>query len=169
MDNNLIQQFNEQIRNEFYSANLYLAFSIKLDELGLGGGAHWMLQQYFEELSHGLMFIDFMKKRGVAAEILGIEKPESCHSEVHEYFEASLAHEKIVTASINKLMKMAKDQDDYAAQDFLFGFVREQVEEEDTLQDIIGELKLGKDSPAALLRLNESLQQRGNFVFDQTK
>ncbi len=163
MDNNLIQQFNVQIRNEFYSAHLYLAFSIQLDQLGLKGCAHWMLQQYHEELSHGLIFIDFLKKRGVAAEILDIEKPVVSAKEAYEFFEDSLKHEQLVTASINNLMTLAKNADDYAAQDFLYGFVREQVEEEDTLNEIIGELKWAQDSPSSLLRINKELLARPAF------
>ncbi len=163
MTNDLIQQFNVQIKNEFYSANLYLSFSIQLDKLGLKGCSHWMLQQYHEELSHGLDFINYMKRRGASAEILGIEQPIVNANEPYEFFEAALAHEKLVSASINKLMTLARQEDDYATQDFLFGFVREQVEEEDTLNEIIGEMKLAKDSPAALLRLNEELLARPAF------
>ena len=77
-----------------------------------------------------------------------------------EAFEATLAHEKVVTGFIYDLMKLAKDENDYATEGLLQWFVNEQVEEESTAQGIIDTLKLVGDSGAGLYALNKELLAR---------
>ena len=77
-----------------------------------------------------------------------------------EAFEATLAHEKIVTGFIYELVKIAKEEDDYATESMLRWFVDEQVEEESTAQGIIDALKLIGNSGAGLYALNKELGQR---------
>ena len=48
-----------------------------------------------------------------------------------------ISHECHVSELIDKLVDVAADEKDKASQDFLWGFVREQVEEEATVQGIV--------------------------------
>lgn len=45
---------NEQIKNELYSAYLYLAMSNYFEEKVLSGFANWMMVQFQEEQGHAL-------------------------------------------------------------------------------------------------------------------
>ena len=55
-------------------------------------------------------------------------------------FEHVYKHECHVSELIDKLVDVAADEKDKASQDFLWGFVREQVEEEATVQGIVDKI-----------------------------
>ena len=59
---------------------------------------------------------------------------------------------------IENLVKVASEEKDMASQDFLWGYVREQVEEEATAQGIVD--KIRKAGKSAMLFLDDKLGQR---------
>ena len=71
-------------------------------------------------------------------------------------FEASLAHERMITASIDGLY----DGADRATAAFLDWFATEQVEEEATVSQIAESLRLAGESGPALLILDRELGGR---------
>ena len=58
-----------------------------------------------------------------------------------EVFEHVYKHECYVSELIDKLVDIAEADKDHASRDFLFWFVREQVEEESTAKEIVDQLK----------------------------
>ena len=58
-----------------------------------------------------------------------------------EVFTQVYEHECRVSKMIDELVDVASEARDKASQDFLWGFVREQVEEEETAQGIVDMLK----------------------------
>ena len=75
-------------------------------------------------------------------------------------FEATLAHEQMVTGRINKLVDLALELSDHATDNFLRWFVTEQVEEEDSADSIRQQLKLIGDNGQGLLMLDRELGAR---------
>ena len=72
LSQSLQDSLNEQIKNEFYSAHVYLAMSSWFEDKGLPGFAKWMRVQYSEELSHGLKIFDFINDRDGRAQCWGL-------------------------------------------------------------------------------------------------
>ena len=67
-------------------------------------------------------------------------------------------HECHVSALIDELVNVAAAEKDKASQDFLWGYVREQVEEEATAKGIVDKVRIaGKEG---LLFLDDKLGQR---------
>ena len=54
-----------------------------------------------------------------------------------DVFESTLEHEVKVTKSIHNIVKKAREIGDFATERFLDWFVMEQVEEENTIRDIL--------------------------------
>ena len=80
-------------------------------------------------------------KRGGKAVLGQIDAvPQSWESPLAA-FENVYAHECKVSALINNLLELAKAEHDFASEDFLWQFVREQVEEEATASGIVNRLK----------------------------
>jgi len=75
-------------------------------------------------------------------------------------FEDTLKHEELVTESINNLMKVAIEENDYASVSFLNWYVDEQVEEEANVSNILGTLKLINGEGNGLLMLDKELLTR---------
>jgi len=160
MDKKLQKAFNDQIKNELYSAYLYLSMAAYFEAGNLPGFAHWMKVQFKEETNHGMKMFEFLNDRGVRVELQAIPEPQLDFKNALEVFEETLKHEKKVTALINALYDVAAKADDKAAQVFLQWFINEQVEEEKNATQIIQTLKSIKPEGAALIMLDRELAKR---------
>ncbi len=152
---------NGQITKEFYASQLYLAMSAHFEALNLRGFAHWMRVQSDEEREHALKLFDFILARGGSVELGAVEQPPGEFGAPVEIFQASLAHERRVTAWINELYARAASENDYASQVFLQWFIDEQVEEEANASEMIDRLSMAGDNKAALLMLDTEMKSRG--------
>ncbi len=85
---------------------------------------------------------------------------------VKEAFVATLEHERKVTALINNLYAMAEDEKDFATRQKLNTFIAEQVEEEDTVRQIIDDLTLVGEDGTGLYQIDRQLASR-TFVAPQ--
>lgn len=147
--------FNEQIQKEFFSSYLYLAMAAHFEAQNLPGFAAWMKTQAEEERSHAMKLWDYVYDRGGKVVLGAIAQPTASYGRPLEVFNAVLAHEQKVTASINALYALAVKENDVAAQIYLQWFVTEQVEEEKSVTDLIEQLKLSGDQAFALLFMDK--------------
>ena len=152
---------NEQIKNEIQSAYIYLAMAQHCESVNLHGFAHWLTQQWNEEMSHAMKFVDYVNDRGGRVVLGAIEKPQAEYASPLAVFKAVLAHEQKVTGMINKLYALALKENDYASQVELQWFIKEQVEEEKNAIEIIEQLKMIGDSGTPLIMLDRHLASRG--------
>ncbi|TLM67153.1 MAG: ferritin [Deltaproteobacteria bacterium] len=156
----LLDAMNEQMKNEFASAYLYLAMAGYFQSEDLPGIANWMRVQALEELTHGEKFFHFICDAAGRTDIRAIEGPQNSYKSPLDCFKAGLKHENFVTDSINNLVNLARKDNNHAAEIFLQWFVTEQVEEEANFSLIVKKLeRIGNDGNG-LLRLDEELAQR---------
>ena len=149
---------NEQITAEMWSANLYLSMSFYFEKEGFSGFANWMKKQSQEELEHAYVMADYIIKRGGVAKVDKIDVVPSGWGTPLEVFEHVYKHECHVSKMIDELVSVASAERDNATQDFLWGFVREQVEEEATAQGIVDKIKKAGD--AGIFIIDSQLGQR---------
>ncbi|MBU0681609.1 MAG: ferritin [Proteobacteria bacterium] len=152
--------FNEQMKNEFFSAYLYMAMAGYFQSEDLPGFANWMRIQALEEMTHGEKFFNFTCETGGRTNLLPLDGPQNDFASPVAVFEAGLKHEKFVTASINNLMNMAVKDKDHASQIFLHWFVTEQIEEEANFSLILKKLQRVAGDGRGLLMLDQELGQR---------
>ena len=149
---------NEQITAEMWSANLYLSMSFYFEKEGFSEFANWMKKQSQEELEHAYVMADYIIKRGGVAKVDKIDVVPSGWGTPLEVFEHVYKHECHVSKMIDELVSVASAERDNATQDFLWGFVREQVEEEATAQGIVDKIKKAGD--AGIFFIDSQLGQR---------
>ncbi len=154
------EALNGQLNAEYYSAYLYLSMAAYFESIDLKGFANWMRIQFQEEQFHAMKFYDYILERGGEVSLQPIESPPAKWDSPLAVFEATLKHEQKITGLINELLYFAREQKDNAAEIFLQWFVEEQVEEEDNVSTVLGQLKLIKDSPQALFLMDKELSQR---------
>jgi len=160
MDKKLAKAFNDQIKNELYSAYLYLAMAAWSESKNLPGFAHWFRVQFKEETTHGMKMFEFLVDRGERVLLEAIPQPETEFSSALNAFEETLKHEKKVTALIHGLSELSSKVSDHASVVFLQWFITEQVEEEKNATAIIETLKMIKPDSAALIMLDRELAKR---------
>ena len=151
---------NDQISFEIASGIIYKAMAAYFASEDLPGFEHWMETQYQEELFHSEKFAAYVNDAGGRVKYLAMDAPKNDYKSPLDAFENALKHEQLVTSRINKLMGIAKDENDFAAQICLQWFITEQVEEEATFGRIIAELKRIKDDGRGLIMLDRELAQR---------
>lgn len=152
--------FNDQINKEFYSEYLYLSMQAYFERLNLKGFVNWMQVQVQEEHAHALGMFDYLNQRGGSVVLEAIDKPETEWKSPLHVFEEVLKHEEFVTSRINALMDVAEEVKDRAAMSFLDWYLKEQVEEEDNVGNVLATLKLIGDDKNALLLLDKDLAAR---------
>ena len=151
---------NAQINAEFWSAYLYLSMSAYFAADGKPGFANWFEIQFREEQDHAMKFFNYVIERGGKVELKPIEKVQLSWKSPLDAFEDTLKHEIEVTAMINNLVTLAKEEKDYATESMLKWFVDEQVEEEATAISYIDALKLIKDNGFGIYTLDKELAGR---------
>jgi ferritin len=156
----VLNEMNQQIKDEFFSAYLYLAMSAHFEAQSLPGFAGWMRAQANEEQAHAMKFFDHINDRNSRVVLEGLDKPPVEFGSPQEVFQAALEHEQKITARINKIYSVASQEADYASQVFLQWFISEQVEEEKTASDILDMLKQAGDNRNALLMIDRILGSR---------
>jgi ferritin len=153
--------FNEQIKNEYYSAYLYLSMAAYFESLNMPGSAKWMRTQFAEEQMHALKMFDYVIDRGGHVTLQAIAQPDAQWASPVAAWQAVLDHEQKVTALIGKLYAQAVDEKDYASQTFLAWFVTEQVEEEKNATLMVERFKQAGNNAASLLLFDGHFTKRG--------
>ena len=151
---------NEQINAEMWSAYLYLSMSLHFEHEGRPGIANWFRIQFQEEQAHALALMDFVNARDGKVELTPIAGVPTKWDTPLAAFEATLEHERNVTQLIHNLYAMAEDERDFATRQKLNTFVAEQVEEEDTVRQIIDDLKLVGNDGVGIYQLDRELATR---------
>lgn len=156
----LQKEINVQIAAEMWSSNLYMSMAYYLERKGFGGMTNWMKKQAREELEHAYKLADYMASRGGVVKIDKIDVVPQGWGTVQEVFEHVYQHECHVSKLIDNLYALAVEEKDYASQDFLMTFVREQVEEEATANGISEAVKMAGNDTSAMLLLDAKLGAR---------
>lgn len=151
---------NEQVKQEFYSAYVYLSMAAYFDTGNLPGMAAWMRAQAREEARHAMKIFEHLLDRAARVQLKPIPQPPVEFASPLEAFGQAYQHEQEVTKSIHDLYAAALEHRDFASRVFLDWFIQEQVEEEKTAQLIVEQLKMVGDDRPGLLMLDRDLGQR---------
>jgi ferritin len=154
------EALNGQLNAELYSSYLYLSMAAYFQSLNLGGFGNWMRVQAQEEDMHAMKFYNFINERGGRVLLKPIDGPPTEWDSPLAAFEAVLEHEQKVTGLINELVELALSEHDHATNIFLQWFVTEQVEEEDSANDVIQQIKMVGGAEGGLFMLDRELGQR---------
>lgn len=154
------EALTDQINKELYSAYLYLSMASYFQSIQLKGAAAWMKIQAKEEMGHAMKIFSFIEDRLDVVELKAIERPNANWDSPLGAFEAALKHEQEITSSINNIVRIARDESDFATESFLKWFVDEQIEEEAQVDDIVQKLKMIEKSTAGLFFLDSQLGKR---------
>ncbi len=152
--------FLEQINKELFSEYLYLSMKAYFADKNLKGFVNWFDIQVQEEHAHAMGMFDYVLERGGKIELLAIDKPKCDWATPLDVFKDVVNHEQYITSQINALYDVADSEKDRAAQLFLNWYIKEQVEEEASVGDVLAHLELIGNDTKALLDLDKELAAR---------
>ncbi len=151
---------NKQLNLELYSSYVYLAMAAYFETTSFSGFAKWMEKQSLEEYEHAMKFYKYLNDVGARVKLDAIEEPHFEWKNSLEAFQNALDHELVVTKSINEIADLAVEEKDHATNIFLHWFVQEQVEEVDSVSNIVDKLKLVGENTGGLFMLDRELGSR---------
>ena len=160
LDKKVADLLNEQINKEFYSAYLYLDFSIYYKNEGLDGFANWFNVQAQEERDHAILFTQYLQNNSMKVTLAPIPKPDKEFSAFDQPLAAGLEHERYVTGLIHNIYDAAYTVKDFRTMQFLDWFVKEQGEEEKNSEDLIRKFELFGHDSKGLYMLDSELAAR---------
>jgi ferritin len=160
MDKQLEKLIQDQIRNEWYSAYLYLSMAAYFEAANFEGFAHWMYKQAAEEQVHGKKMFEFLIDRGVKVVLQAIQQPPADFASPAAVFEMAYEHEQKVTALINGIADQADKVNDHPTKVFIQWFITEQVEEEKNASRVVDLLKKIPPNSAGIFQLDHQLGKR---------
>ncbi|WP_408899016.1 ferritin [Nocardioides sp. R1-1] len=143
-------QLNVQIGNEFAAHNQYLACAVHYDGLTMPQLAGFFYGQALEERHHAMMMVQYLLDTDAPVEIPGVEAPVSSFEDVIAPVALALEQEKRVTEQINDLLRIAREENDFASEQFMQWFIKEQVEEVATMNDLLTVVTRSKDDINAI-------------------
>jgi ferritin len=133
----------------------YYAIAAPFGAEALPGLAGHFRKQAEEEKRHALRFIQFLLDAGAQVEIPGVPAPQASFTAAEEAVKLSLEQEERVTAQINTLVSTAKAESDYTSDNFLQWYVKEQLEEVSSMDQLLRVVQ--RAGEANLLRVEEYL------------
>ncbi|GAB3114751.1 ferritin [Janibacter alkaliphilus] len=145
MTSRFIAQLNTQIGEEFAAHQQYVAVAAHYDALTMPQMAGLFFRQAKEERGHAMMMIRYLLDVDAPVEIPAVEAPTSVFDGVVPPVELALAQERRVTEQIHTLTQIAREEGDFAAEQFMQWFIKEQVEEVATMQDLLAVVQRSGD------------------------
>jgi ferritin len=121
---------NQQIQMELVASSKYLAMAGWCDRNGLDHCAGFFYKQSEEERKHGMKLFRYLCDQGATAYTPEIPPVDQEFYTLRSVFERALEQEIAVTDSINRLISICRREGDYATEELLKWYVKEQVEEE---------------------------------------
>ncbi len=153
-------RLNEQLKEEFYSASIYLAMGAWCVSNDFVGGAHFFKKQAAEELGHAMKIFDYLAETGARPVVPALEQPPAEYKNLLDVFEKALEHERYITGCINKLVDLAQEEKDHATNHFLQWFVEEQMEEESMFGGLLAQLRMVGTDSRGLFLVDRELARR---------
>lgn len=132
-----VQQLNAQIGCELASHNQYLACAVYYDALTMPQMAAFFYRQAAEERDHALMMVQYLLDTDAKVEIPPVDGVINDFENVVAPVALALEQEQRVTGQINDLYRIAREEVDFASEQFVAWFIREQVEEVATMSDLL--------------------------------
>jgi ferritin len=138
---------NEQIANEFAAQQQYIGAAVYYDAETLPRLAAFFYRQAVEERNHAMIMIRYLLDTDEEVRIPDIKSQQTRYDDVAGPVKMALEQEKRVSDEIYALFKLARDADDFRAEQFLTWFVKEQVEEVSSMTDLLNVCEQAKNSP----------------------
>ena len=143
-----VDQLNTQIGNELAAHNQYLACAVYYDALTMPQMATFFYGQALEERDHAMMMVQYLLDTDHEIVIPGVEAPVATFADVVAPVALALDQEKRVSEQINALLRIARDESDFASEQFMQWFIKEQVEEVATMSDLLAVVSRNREDIA---------------------
>src|SRR4051812_26347751 len=159
-----VDALNEQIAEEFAASQQYVAVAVHYDAETLPRLAGFFYRQAVKERNHAMMMIQYLLDAGVEAKVPGVAAPSTSFDDIVAPVALALEQERRVSEQVSRLAGIAREAGDYASEQFMSWFIKEQVEEIASMNDLLTTVRRAGDDP---LRAEEYLAREQSGAGDE--
>ncbi|MFL5818576.1 MAG: ferritin [Conexibacter sp.] len=142
-----VERLNEQIAYEFAASQQYVANAVYYDAETLPRLAAFFYAQALEERNHAMMMVQYLLDADADVTIPGVSAPETTFADVVAPVALALDQEKRVSDQIAALVGVAREEGDFQSEQFMQWFLKEQVEEVSSMNDLLTIVERLADRP----------------------
>lgn len=162
----LKQLVNYRINQEEFSARLYHAMELWLDDKAFLGAAKLYKRFEEEEYKHAYWAMDYLLSIKVKPEVQQIAEPQNNFNSLHDIIYKTLEHEKLITKQCEELAKAALKEMDLKVFDLAQRYIHEQIEELNKAFTLVDLANNYGQERLAIMELDEKL---GEMAEDKRK
>ncbi|MEO6348916.1 MAG: ferritin [Aquaticitalea sp.] len=158
---------NRQVTKEAEAAQIYVSYGCWADSQGFGGISDYFFRHSQEEREHMMKVIKYILERGGTAKIDAIKAPPADPKNIQDCFEKTFKHEVDNTTAIYDIVNLSHEEKDWATFNFAQWLVKEQIEEEKLVMDLLDRLKIAggpKATDESLYKLDHDLGKEPDSV-----
>ena len=145
-----VDALNDQVANEFAASHQYVAIGAHYESQTLPQLARFFYAQAVEERGHAMMMIKYLLDTGSPVSLREVSAPTSEFPDHLAPIRLALEQERKVSGQIGELFAVAREEHDYLSEQFVQWFLKEQVEEEATMSEILDVAERVRDFPMTL-------------------
>jgi ferritin len=154
-----VDALNEQVSEEFAASHQYLAMAVYYEAETLPRLANFFYQQAIEEREHALMMIKYLVDTQAPVRLAEVGGPKTGFADFVEPIKVALAQERGVSGRISEIFGLAREEGDFLSEQFMQWFLKEQVEEEATMSELLDVAERSREQPMVV----EEFLARENF------
>jgi ferritin len=154
-----------QVAYEFAASQQYVAIAVYYDSETLPQLAAHFYQQALEERNHAMMMVQYLLDSDQPVTIPAVAEPRNEFADPAAPVRLALDQEKRVSDQIAALTKLAREEDDYQSEQFMQWFLKEQVEEVASMNDLLRTIEYAGPN---LLQVEDQLARQTAEATDPT-
>jgi bacterioferritin B len=152
-------QLTAQVAHEFAASQQYIAIAVHFDADALPQLAGLFYRQSVEERNHAMIMVQYLLDADEAVVIPGVDAPQTTFSGLSEPVALALEQEKRVSDQCADLVRVARENGDFAGEQFMQWFIKEQIEEVAKMSTLLRVVERAGDDA---LRVEEFLAREGD-------
>ena len=157
LSENVLTALNIQMGHELTNYYIYKNFAGIADFLGLDGTKSWFEKQSEEEKGHFEKFYKYISDKGHLPKLSTLPEQETDILSFAELFAKTIETEAQTTNNLRLVAQICKEDNDDQTYELILWFLKEQVEEEDTVRTIYQRILMSSNNP---LKVDEELAER---------
>jgi bacterioferritin B len=145
-----VDALNKQITNEFAASQQYVAIATFYESRTFPQLARFFYAQAVEERNHAMMMTKYLLDTNAPVRVEGVPAPKTEFEDFLGPIKLALEHERSVSEQISAVFSLAREEGDYLSEQFMQWFLKEQVEEEATMSELVDVAERVRDLPMTL-------------------
>ena len=145
-----VDALNDQISREFAAAHQYTAIGAYYAAETYPQLTKFFYDQAEEEREHAMKMVNYLLDRNARVDFTEVSAPQTRFPDHIAPIRLALQQEQQVTVHIADLFTVARETNDYLAEQFLHWFLEEQVEEEASMSDLLAVAERTREIPVLL-------------------